>query len=81
MSDKSPFKTLPLQIAAVALGASLASLHVRHMYNYSLSTTLIVWIGTFIVGSLIVIAATFGAAELSRREKEFYQRTGQKRTE
>lgn len=81
MSDKGPFNTLPLQLAAVVLGASLASLRLRHMYHFSLSTTVIVWIGTFIVGSLIVIAATFGAAELSRREKNFYQRTGQKKTE
>ena len=83
MSDKGPFNinTLPVQLALVVLGASLGSLKARHMYHFSLSMTLLVWICTVIFGGLLIVAIRFVIAELDRREKEFYQRTGQNKTE
>lgn len=83
MNAKGPFNinTLPVQLTLVVLGASLGSLKVQHIYHFSLSKILILWICTVIFGGLLIVAIRFGITELDRREKEFYQRTGQKKTE
>ena len=73
MNAKGPFNinTLPVQLTLVVLGASLGSLRAQHVYHFSRSMTLFIWIGTVIFGGLIIVATRFVIAELDRREKEF----------
>lgn len=73
MSDKGPFNinTLPVQLTLVVLGASLGLLKVQHIYHFSLSKILLVWICTVMFGGLFVVSTRFVIAKLDRREKEF----------
>ena len=82
MNGKGPFRRwLPFNLALTVVVSGLVTLWIHFAYDFSMVKTLVAWAGTVIFCGLIIIGTTFLGDELDRREKEFYQRTGHKKTE
>ena len=78
MNTTGLFRKLPFHLTLVVLVTSFVSVELRYAYDFSVAKALLVWISTVIFCGLVVIGVTFLIANLDKREKEFYRRTGQK---